>query len=174
LGLRGADLFNVKGLNWLLENNNAKPYTYSETSPIISYTENGEMLAHPWGANFREVVGLLNYSYKRFDFSGEVDYGHYGLDVNQLNYGKDSFQKYNNPAKIYGNYIGQGLTTNMVYAEGKVGYLLNPKYNLRIELGGLIRNEKNTQFTDKTSMVTFGIRSSFRSVYNDLASYKAH
>jgi hypothetical protein len=62
----------------------------------------------------------------------------------------------------------------MVYAEGKVGYLLNPKYNLRIELGGLIRNEKNTQFTDKTSMVTFGIRSSFRSVYNDLASYKAH
>lgn len=174
LGLRGADLFNVKGLNWLLENNNAKPYTYSETSPIISYTENGEMLAHPWGANFREVVGLLNYSYKRFDFSGEVDYGHYGLDLNQLNYGKDPFQKYNNPVQINGNYIGQGLTTNMIYAEGKVGYLLNPKYNLRIELGGLIRNEKNSQFTDKTSMVTFGIRSSFRNVYNDLASYKAH
>jgi hypothetical protein len=174
LGFRGTDLFNVKGLNWLLENNNSKPYTYSETSPIISYTENGEMLGHPWGANFREVVGLLNYSYKRFDFSAEVDYGHYGLDLDGLNYGKDAFQNYNNPAKTNGNYIGQGLTTNMVYFEGKAGYLLNPKYNLRIELGGIIRNEKNSQFNDKTSMITFGIRSSFRSLYNDLASYKAH
>ncbi|ASU36057.1 gliding motility protein RemB [Mucilaginibacter xinganensis] len=173
LGFRGADLFNVKGLNWLLENNNSKPYTYSETSPIISYTENGEMLAHPWGANFREVVGLLNYSFKRFDFSGEFDYGHYGLDVNGLNYGKDAFQNYNNKAKANGNYIGQGLTTNMVYVEAKAGYLLNPKYNLRIELGGILRNEKNSQFTDKTSMVTLGLRSSFRSLYNDLASYKS-
>jgi hypothetical protein len=24
-------------------------------------------------------LALLNYSYKRFDFSGELDYGHYGL-----------------------------------------------------------------------------------------------
>ncbi|MGZ3874482.1 MAG: gliding motility protein RemB [Mucilaginibacter sp.] len=174
LGFRGADLFNVKGLNWLLENNNSKPYTYSERGPIISYTENGEMLAHPWGANFREVVGLLNYSYKRFDFSGEADYGHYGLDVNGLNYGKDPFQDYTNPVKQTGNYIGQGLTTNMIYLEGKVAYLLNPKYNLRLELGGIIRQEKNAQFNDKTTMFTIGLRSSFRNLYTDLASYKTH
>jgi hypothetical protein len=175
LGLRGTDIFNVKGLNWLIENNNSKPYTYSERGPIISYTQNGEMLAHPWGANFREFVGLINYSYKRFDFSGELDYGHYGLDVNGLNYGKDPFQDYVTPAKIDGNYIGQGLTTNMLYVEGKIAYLLNPKYNLRIELGGIIRNEKNSSFYDKTSMITLGLRSSFRGIYNnDLASYKAH
>jgi hypothetical protein len=174
LGVRGADLFNVKGLNYLVETNNARPYTYSERGPIISYTENGEMLAHPWGANFKEVVGLLNYSYKRFDLSGEVDYGHYGLDINGLDYGKDPFQDYTSPAKQNGNYIGQGLTTNMVYVEGKVAYLLNPKYNLRIELGGLIRSEKNAQFNDKTTMLTIGLRSSFRNLYNDLASYKAH
>ncbi|MCR8558470.1 capsule assembly Wzi family protein [Mucilaginibacter sp. BJC16-A38] len=174
LGIRGADLFDVKGLNYLLETNNSKPYTYSERGPIISYTENGEMLAHPWGANFREVVALLNYSYNRFDFSGEVDYGHYGLDINGLNYGKDPFEDYTTPAKQNGNYIGQGLTTNMIYLEGKIGYLLNPKYNLRLELGGIFRDEKNTQFNDKTAMLTIGLRSSFRSLYNDLASYKAH
>jgi len=174
LGFRGANLFNVTGLNYLVETNAAKPYTYSERGPIISYTENGEMLAHPWGANFREFVGLLNYSYKRFDFSGEMDYGHYGLDIDGLNYGKDAFQNYGNPAKFTGNYIGQGLTTNMIYVEGKVAYLLNPKYNLRIELGGIIRNETNSQFKDKTSMVTIGLRSSFRGLYNDLASYKTH
>jgi hypothetical protein len=174
LGLRGANLFSVKGLNYLLEANNVKPYTYSERSSVINYAENGEPIGHPWGSNFREVVGLLNYSYKRFDFSGEVDYGHYGLDINNLNYGKDMFLGYLEPARAFGNYTGQGLTTNMVYLEGKVGYLLNPKYNLRFELGGLVRRDKNSQFNDKTSMLTFGIRSSFRAVYNDIVSYKAH
>lgn len=174
IGFRGADLFGVKGLNYLAEANSSNPYTYSEHAGIINYTENGEALAHPWGANFREFVGLLNYSYQRFDFSGELDYGHYGLDINGLNYGKDLFQDYANPAKLTGNYIGQGLTTNMIYAEAKVAYLLNPKYNLRIELGGLVRNEKNSQFTDKTTMITLGLRSSFRGLYNDLARYKAN
>ena len=173
-GFRGANMFGVKGLNYLLETNNAKPYTYSERGPIINYAANGEPLAQPWGANYRELVGLLNYSYKRFDFSGEGDYGHYGLDLNGLDYGKDPFQDYTNPAKLEGNYIGQGLTTNMYYMEGKVAYVLNPKYNLRIELGGLYRDEKNVQFDDKTAMLTFGIRSSFRAVYNDLASFQTH
>lgn len=181
LGIRGADLFGVKNLNYLFETNNAKPYTYSARSSIENYSENSEPLAHPWGANFREVVGLLNYTYKRFDFSGEADYGHYGLDVGGLNYGKDIFELYTYPARAigvqtvsYGNYTGQGLTTNMYYLEGKVAYLLNPKYNLRIELGGIFRQEHNSQFEDRTTMITIGLRSSFRNIYNDLASYKAH
>jgi hypothetical protein len=174
LGLRGANMFNIKGLNYLIETNNVKPYTYSERSSILSYSANSEPLAHPWGANFREVVGLLSYSYKRFDFSGELDYGHYGLDINNLNYGKDIFLSYQQPVQLFGNYTGQGLTTNMVYVQGKIAYLLNPKYNLRLELGGIFRNEKNSSFLDRSTMITFGLRSSFRNMYTDLVSYKTH
>ena len=174
LGFRGTNLFTIKNLNFLVESNNAKPYTYSARSAIENYSDNGEPLAHPWGANFRELVGLLNYSYKRFDFSGEADLGRYGLDMNGLNYGKDIFQVYTTPAKKYDNYISQGLTTNMVYLEGKIAYLINPKYNLRIELGGLYRYETNAQFSDKTTMLTIGLRSSFRNLYTDIASYKTH
>jgi hypothetical protein len=174
LGLRGSELFSVKGLNYLVEYNTAKPYTYSERSDIENYSDNGEPLAHPWGANFRELVGLLNYSYKRFDFSGEADFGRYGFDVGNLNYGKDIFDVYSDPARIYGNYTGQGLTTNLVYLEGKVAFLLNPKYNLRIELGAIYRTEDNSQFNDKTTWFTIGLRSSFRNLYTDLASFKPH
>ncbi len=174
LGLRGAHLFGIANLSYLLENNNARPYTYSARSAIENYSENSESLAHPWGANFREVLALLNYSYKRFDFSGEADYGHYGLDQNGLNYGKDIFLVYTTAVTPYGNYIGQGLTTNMFYLDGKVAYLLNPKYNLRVELGGIYRQESNSAFHDKATMLTIGLRSSFRQFYNDLASYKTH
>lgn len=174
LGIRGANLFSVKGLNYLFETNTAKPYTYAARSAIENYSENSEPLAHPWGANFREFVGLLNYTYKRFDFSGEADFGHYGLDINGLNYGKDIYKSYNDAVKQFGNYTGQGLTTNMYYLEGKVAYVINPKYNLRIELGGIYRQEQNSQFTDRTTMIIIGLRSSFRQLYTDLVSYKAH
>ena len=174
MGFRGANLFGAKGLNYLIEENNAKPYTYSERGPIINYTINGEPLAQPWGANYRELVGLLNYSYKRFDFSGEGDFGHYGLDENGLNFGKDPYEDYTNPARVLGNYTGQGLTTNMYYLQGKVAYILNPKYNLRLELSGIYRDEKNTAFDDKTTWVTIGLRSSFRQMYTDLASFQSH
>lgn len=174
LGLRGANLFGIKNLNYLVEHNTVRPYTFSERASILNYSANSEPLAHPWGANFREVLGLLNYSYKRFNLMGEVDYGRYGLDVNGDNYGKDIFQPYTKPVHQDNNIIGQGLTTNMIYLQGKVSYMLNPKYNLRLELGGIYRNEKNSQFNDKTGMITFGVRSSFRNIYTDLASYKTH
>ncbi len=174
LGLRGANMFTVKNLNYLVEYNTAKPYTYQARSAIENYSENGEPLAHPWGANFKEVVGLLNYSYERFDFSEETDLGKYGLDLNGLNYGKDIFMLWTQPARTVGNYTGQGLTTSLVYLQGKVAYVLNPKYNLRLELVGIFREEKNTEFNDKTTWLTIGLSSSFRELYTDLASFKTH
>jgi len=62
----------------------------------------------------------------------------------------------------------------MYYLEGKVAYVLNPKYNLRIELTALYRDEKNADYDDKTTLFTIGIRSSFRQIYDDIAAPKTH
>ncbi|OCX53969.1 gliding motility protein RemB [Mucilaginibacter sp. PPCGB 2223] len=167
LGIRGADLLKVKTLNYLFEFNAAKPYTYTETVGFRNYSHYDEPLAHPLGANFREWLGILNYSTGRFDLQGQLNYAYYGMDMNGLNYGQNIFESYQTPAKTTGNFIGQGLRTDFYYAEGKIAYLLNPKYNLRLELGALYRDEKNSVFNNKTGMITFGLRSSFRNIYND-------
>ena len=39
LGIRGTDLFKVNRLNYLLEYNTVKPYTYSSPQILTSYTE---------------------------------------------------------------------------------------------------------------------------------------
>lgn len=166
-GVRGADLFKMKGLNYLFEFNAAKPYTYSETESFRNYSQYNEPLAHPFGANFREWLSIVNYSVGRFDFQGQLNYAYYGLDVNGLNYGKNIFNSYLNVAKALDNFIGQGLRTNFYYAEAKVAYSLNPKTNLRLELGAVYRDEQNSLFNNKSAMVTFGIRSSFRNLYTD-------
>ncbi|TCD01968.1 gliding motility protein RemB [Pedobacter frigidisoli] len=167
LGVRGADVFKVEGLNYLLEYNTAKPYTYSSRTRIGNYANYNEPLAHPFGANFREVVGLINYTYKRFDFSGELLYSKYGLDVAGQNYGKNIFEPYTDAVKPDGNFTTQGIRTDLVYLEGKVAYVINPKYNLRLELGGIVRRESNTLGTNNSGLITFGLRSSFRNLYSD-------
>jgi hypothetical protein len=167
LGLRGADMFQVKNLNYLFEYNTAKPYTYTETRAIGNYSQYDEPLAHPFGANFREWLTIWDYSMGRFNLEGQLNYAYYGLDMGGLDYGKNIFEPYTNAPKAYGNYTGQGLRTDFYYAQGKIAYVLNPRYNLRLELGGLYRNEKNSVYNSKTSMITVGLRSSFRNIYSD-------
>ena len=167
LGIRGADIFKVNRLNYLFEFNTVKPYTYSSTQTLNNYTFFGDPLAHPFGANFREFLGIINYSVGRFDFQGQLDYGKYGLDANATdNNGKLLTKPYPvNPNST--PVIGQGISTQLYYGEGTVSFLVNPKTNLRIEIGGLYRQEKNALNDNKTTLVTFGIKSGFRNLYHD-------
>ena len=164
LGIRGADLFKVNSFNYLFEFNTAKPYTYQSQYTLVNYSDLAEPLAHPFGANFKEVLGILNYSIGRFDFQGQLNYARYGLDMNGLNYGKNIFEPFTGPQ---GSTTDQGLNTSFKYAQGKVSFLINPKYNLRIEAGAVLRQELNSLMDQKTAMITFGLRSTFRDLYSD-------
>ncbi|MCX2473195.1 gliding motility protein RemB [Pedobacter sp. MC2016-05] len=166
-GLRGSDLFKVSGLNYLAEFNTARPYTYAHFDRISNYANYNQSLAHPKGANFREFLGIVNYSYRRLDFQAQALYARYGLDPEGLNYGGDIFKGYETRSIDYGSHIGQGIGTDLYYMKGQVSYLLNPKYNLRLEVAGTYRNESNLSGANKTGLLTIGLRSSFRNIYHD-------
>jgi len=167
LGFRGSDLLSVSKLNYLFEYNTSKPYTYSSQYPIVNYAQLSEPLGDPLGANYKEFVGILNYSIGKFDLQGQINYAKYGLNTADINYGKDITVPDNASLPSTIGSTGQGLSTTLKYAEGTVSYLLNPKYNLRIELGGLIRQETNSLTDTKTTMITIGLRSTFRDLYHD-------
>ena len=167
LGVRGSDLLKVNKLNYLLEFNTARPYTYAHYNRVSNYAQMNQPLAHPLGANFREFVGLMNYSYRRFDFQAQLLYAFYGTDPEGLNYGMDLNKDYRTHVNKYGNFVGQGIATDLYFGELKVAYLINPKYNLRVELGGVFRNETSSVINMKTNLFTIGLRSSFRNLYRD-------
>jgi hypothetical protein len=167
LGFRGSDLLKVNALNYLLEYNTAAPYTYANQNPIVSYTDFSEPLAHPFGANFHEWLGIINYTIRKFNFQGEVIYSKYGLNTNNINYGKDITQPDNVLVPVGATSTTQGLATSLKYAEASVSYLLNPKSNLRLELSGLYREETNNTAINKTTLITVGLKSSFRNLYHD-------
>nr|WP_294944762.1 gliding motility protein RemB [uncultured Mucilaginibacter sp.] len=165
VGVRGGDLGGVKNLSYLFEFNTVKPYTYTDANMLSSYTFYGDPLAHPLGANFREFVGLLNYSIGRLDFQGQLNYAKYGLD----GAGENNGQNINAPYAVASPTakVGQGIATDLYYAEGTVSFLVNPKYNLRFELGGLYRIQKNDIHEYKNAVLTFGVRTTFRNLYHD-------
>jgi len=171
IGVRGFNAFKVDRLNYLLEYNTARPYTYAHFTTESNYSNNSEPLAHPSGANFREIVGLLNYSWNRFDFALKAVYNQGGLDLpDGSNMGGNIFKSYNTIPNMYGNHIGQGIKNEVYYGDARVAYILNPKYNLRFELGYTQRYQKShydVPVTNKSGVINFGLRSSFRSFYND-------
>ncbi|WP_423736770.1 hypothetical protein [Chitinophaga caseinilytica] len=167
-GFRSFDLFKVNKLDLQGELNVVRPYTYSFRNTLANYAHYGQSLAHPLGANFTEVLGIASYTYKRWYVRGQLNYSSYGLDATaESNVGQDIFKSYDKRNTDYNNKIGQGLKTNLFYGQGTIAFVLNPKYNLRLEASAALRNEKNDLRTNREFIFNFGLRSTFRQFYYD-------
>jgi len=167
LGLKYLDAFKINGLTLQAELNSVRPYTYSADEEIKNYGHLNQPLAHPYGANFREFLFIGNYNIKRFSIRGQAGYSLYGQDTLSSNYGKNIFLPYTTRKSDYGNYIGQGIKTHLYYGNLNFFYLLNPKNNLGLEFGYSYRRENSILGTNNASIITFGLKSSFRNLYYD-------
>ncbi|SFS97942.1 hypothetical protein [Sphingobacterium wenxiniae] len=162
LGGKTYDLFDVPNLSLTAEYNQAAPYTYQHPNNRINYTSNGEPLAHPRGANFREGLAILTYRWNRWEAYGQTMFARYGLDPDEdSNVGVDLFKEGMTNSSFR---IGQGQLNKLFYNELRLSYVMNPKYNLRWELGLINRVNKNVAIAERTNttIFTFGLRSSFR------------
>ncbi|MEO7210604.1 MAG: hypothetical protein ABIY35_06655, partial [Chitinophagaceae bacterium] len=167
-GIRSGNTFGVENLNTLLEFNMAAPYMYATNTVNTNYANNNQPLAHALGANFREGLFKADYLYKRVSIRLETFYAQYGADANDsLNYGHDIFKPVST-ASVDGNgQLLQGLKTNIVFADLKLAYILNPVTNMRIEAGATFRNEKSKDFLYQDRIFYIGIRMSFRKISYD-------
>jgi len=181
LGMKTFDLFKIKNLNLQLEANAVRPYTYSHTGDSATakysssnYTNYNQALGDPLGSNFVEGLVFLNYHYKRFFIESRISYAVYGTDTAGLNFGQNVNLSYNyNRAIIlpnnpeFGYQIGEGLRNTLLYTDVKVAYLVNPKTNLRLEVGWMTREHSTPLGTDNVNYIYFGLRSALFNYYYD-------
>ncbi|MGN7719982.1 hypothetical protein [Chitinophaga sp. 22620] len=168
LGFRSFDLFKVNKLDLQGELNVSRPYTYTFRNGQGNYAHYNQSLAHPMGANFLETLGIASYTFKRWYFRGQVQYAQYGLDYTKaISMGQDIFKSYDLRTSDYGNKMFQGLKTDFLYGQGTIAFVLNPKYNLRLEASVAGRQEKNNLYTNRELIFSFGLRSTFRQFYYD-------
>jgi hypothetical protein len=169
LGVRSSDLFRVSNLNALLEFNTARPYTYASDDISTVYSNDRVPLAHPLGANFKELLFVSDYTYNnKWWFRLEGFAAKYGGDSTAAaNYGHDIFKPLATHSVEDNVKTGQGLSTKIYYADFRAAYIINPLSNLRIEGGVIVRDEKNKLKEFKDLYMYIGVRMSFRSLYYD-------
>lgn len=166
-GLKWFEPLKIKGLYVQTEYNAVRPFTYSHGSVTQNYAHFYQPLAHPMGANFRDWVTILQFSYKSIVISNKTVMANYGSDTSGLNFGGDLFQSYRDRAQDYHNYIGQGLNNELLYNKTSIELVLAQQNNLRFELGYVWRRLKNEQFTQQTNFVFVAIRTNLYNRYND-------
>ncbi len=159
VGAKYIDAFGIKNLDMQGEYNMVRPYTYSHSQSTTSYSHFGQMLAHPLGSNFKELVGIVRYQpAKRLFLSAKAMYATYGLDSLKSNWGQNILLPYTSRKQEYGNNTGQGLATKMYYIDLNVSYML--RHNLYLDVKQVFRKEESDlpALTNNTYYVTAAIR----------------
>ena len=177
LGAKYFNAFKVKDLQLQMEYNQVRPYTYSHNTIVLNYAHNNQSLAHLWGANFRELLLIGRYNYKRWFGEAKFITGIRGFDFNtdtdSFSYGGDVFASERDRPFETGVEIGQGIKTNTFNATLQGGYLVNPASNLKVFTNINYRNfdpEATTisTFVNSSIWFNFGVRTDLFNWYFDL------
>ncbi|MBW6484048.1 MAG: hypothetical protein K0B10_13430 [Vicingaceae bacterium] len=153
----GIKYVGISGLTIQAEFNKVEPYTYSSKIPLQNYSHFNEPLAHPLGANFTEIVGIINYKYKRIFTQAKATL------AQTTSTGSDIFMNY----YITTNEVVPIIETDIVNLQFHVGVLVNPKNNMRIMLGINNRTITTNNIDFNTNYIYFAFRTSLRNLYTD-------
>jgi hypothetical protein len=135
LGLKYYNTFGLEGLFTRLEYNAVRPHTYQHREVLTNYAHYGSAFAHPWEANFHELVVQAIYQRERWEFDFQLNLGVRGLDSQASNWGTNVYITYDTREQDLNNSIGQGEQGNMLYGHLRLAYLVNPASGLKLEAG---------------------------------------
>ena len=173
LGLKYIDAFEVKNLDFQVETNIVRPFTYSHNDSVSNYSNYNQPLAHPLGANFDEVILIGRYQpLPKWNVEAKMIYFRQGIDSAGQNFGSNIFLNYDTrSAGDYGYKIGSGNLTNCVNLSANVSYEI--KENLFIDFTAMYRYyslqymHSPNPVINSSSIFTLGIRMNvFRRQYD--------
>ncbi|MCO5234043.1 MAG: hypothetical protein M9888_09960 [Chitinophagales bacterium] len=155
LGMKYINMFGIDNLDFQIEGNIVRPYTYSHNDEITTWTHYNQPLAHPLGANFTEIVSIIRYqpSPKWFIMAKHIR-ARYGEDVDSSNWGKNIFTSYRDKEKNFDNYVGQGVRTKLNLTDLIVTFM--PWHNIFFDFNYRFRRvnseidtrDRNTHFVN--------------------------
>jgi len=160
LGLKYIDVAQINNLDLQLEWNLVRPYTYTHFNEesFSNYQHYDQSLAHPLGANFREIAAILRYQpTARLMVTAKGVFTKIGIDPSGENWGSNIFLDYNTREMEYGNTTGQGAPTNIQFLDLTASYQL--RHNMFIDVKQTIRNSDSTlpqyNFNNSATILTF-------------------
>ena len=167
IGTRYFDFLGIKNLNFLLEYNSVSPYSYTTKSSQQNYIHYNQSLTHPWGANIKEIVGIVSYNFKGIFITAKINSGQLGIDSIGGVFGQNVLLSDISGRNRANNKLLQGRSTKLEIIDLKVGYTINPSYNLQVFVGFFNRRWINNKNENYSSIYSFGIRTNIWNNYLD-------
>ncbi len=128
-----------------MEYNIVRPYTYSHYNVLDNYGYLNRPLAHPYGANFREILAVYRLSFPRWwMLNTRVYWTRYGADPPGKDYGSNIYISDDDNVGISGNFVGQGILTDDFVQQLDFSRMIVPSWRLRagITFSNLIRRSQ--------------------------------
>ena len=162
LGLKYIDVAGITNLDLQLEGNLVRPYTYSHDTQYDNYSNFRQPLAHPMGANFKEIVGIVRYQpIPRLNLVAKAFYTTIGRDTTGVNWGSDVLKNNKTRQNDYGNTVGQGVSNTVLFLDVTASFQL--RHNLFIDVQQVVRNSKSPVefYNTNTSITSVALRLNF-------------
>lgn len=166
LGVKGRWNIGDHAFFFRTEYNFTRPYTFAHISEELNYGNQGTPLAHPYGANFMEVLGELKWSRNKWNAELFMSYYVRGLNHNGAAYGGDIYDSYVDRPFDYGHFIGQGHQVNGFNTMLSASYEITPHGKISAFAENHLR--LNTRNIGPKYMFVVGVRSL---LWNDYRNY---
>jgi hypothetical protein len=157
-GMKYIDVAGISNLDLQVEANVVRPYTYSHNTPA-HYSSYRQPLAHPLGANFYELVGIIRYQpIPRLNVIAKSFFVKKGQDGTGGNQGGNILQNNSVRPSDYGNTIGQGVENKISFVDLTASYQF--KHNLFIDVKQVMRVSKSPApfYNTNTSVTSVALR----------------
>jgi len=152
-GVAAYDAMSIKDLTLQAEWNNVSKGMYQHSNPQNDYKHYGGYLAHPTGNDLNELIGIVHYSFHDFFVSAKWVYSDRTSPVD-VDLGNGSVLSYRESQQV-------------TYQDYSIGYLLNPKTNMKIKLGYSSRKLNRLSSSENTSWFYFSFITDLQNVYYD-------
>ena len=129
LGFKYIDALGIKNLDLQVEGNIVRPYTYTNQDSSTGFTNYNQPLAHPLGANFRELIAILKYQpARKWYATAKLFYHEQGVDTAGKNFGANIFRSYDTRTQDYGVFIGAGQLVKSLVTSFTLSFEVMPNF----------------------------------------------
>lgn len=146
-GVVAYEAFQVPELTLRAEVNYVRPFMYTHSDTRQNYSHHGQPLAHPYGSNFVELLGVGDWRKGRWQVHERFSYAVMGQDTGAYSWGNNIFlpesarppRDAEGRLQNYGFYHGDVMPKTILANELRAGYVVDPHGALLLEVGWQFR-----------------------------------
>jgi len=160
--------FKKNDIKYHIEYNQVQPYTYGHRTILQNYSHMNQALAHPLGANFKELINIFTINKSNWTYKIKTLVARVGLDSAGTHYGQNifasDFDASTGGQHSFGNFNGQGLNTTILSFQPEISFNLKG-----FEFFGLVyyRSKKSDHLNQNLIFYSLGIRNFPFSYFQD-------